>query len=121
MSISISPAITTTPALDSLFPIYWDDLTEEQKQSGQVYVNAESNGYLPEGTYTVTITPTADWYAINTSAGEIGGKGEPISVEVFQQQETELFQFDSVMVSNGNTEETSTKIILPYIRIRATV
>ena len=120
-SISISPAITTTPALDSLFPIYYDDLTEEQKQSGEVILYAESTGYVPEGTYTVTITPTGDWYALDTTAGIIGEKGEPISVEVFQQQKTELFQFNSAIVSDGNTEETSTKIILPYIRIRATV
>ena len=61
MSISISPAITTTPALDSLFPIYWEDLTEEQRRDG-ITINCTSSGYTP-GDYTITVEPTGDWYA----------------------------------------------------------
>lgn len=62
-SISISPAITTTPALDSLFPIYWDELTEEEKAEGKKTVLL-SVGSLTEGdTYTATITATDTWYA----------------------------------------------------------
>lgn len=63
MSISISPAITTTPALDSLFPIYWEDLTEEQKQ-GTVQLNLTS-AQIPDGEYSVTVTPSENWYAIS--------------------------------------------------------
>lgn len=79
MSISISPAITTTPALDSLFPIYWDDLTDEQKQDG-VSISAK----VPSGTLTggviFTATPTSDWYMIDLKTGEptVGEKGMPI-------------------------------------------
>lgn len=60
-SISISPAISTTPALESFFPIYWEDLTKEQKDNG-VIINVETDGEL-SGEYAVTITPTAEWYA----------------------------------------------------------
>ena len=76
-SITISPAITTTPALDSLFPIYWEDLTEEQKQDG-VSVDLTTSTELKMGDeFTVTITPTADWYGYN--GDEFGEKGEPVT------------------------------------------
>lgn len=61
MSISISPAITTTPALDSLFPIYWEDLTDEQKRDG-ITINC-TRGDITPGEYTLTVEPTGDWYA----------------------------------------------------------
>lgn len=60
-SITISPAITTTPALESLFPIYWEDLTEEQRRDG-ITINCASSGYTP-GEYTITVEPTGEWYA----------------------------------------------------------
>ncbi len=61
-SITISPAITTTPALDSIAPIYYDDLTEEQKQDG-VILNLTS-APITDGEYNVTVTPSENWYAI---------------------------------------------------------
>lgn len=61
-SITISPAITTTPALASLFPIYWEDLTEEQKQEG-VILNLTSEP-ITDGEYTVTVTPSENWYVL---------------------------------------------------------
>lgn len=70
MSISISPAITTTPALDSLFPIYWDDLTEEEKLSGIQYTLGTSDD-IPDSV-DITVTPTPDWYA-----GDEEAKGTP--------------------------------------------
>lgn len=60
-SITISPAITTTPALESLFPIYYDDLTEEQKRDG-ITINC-TRGDITQGEYTLTVEPTGDWYA----------------------------------------------------------
>ncbi len=76
-SISISPAITTTPALDSLFPIYWEDLTEEEKANGKsltVYGNITTGT-----TYSFTVTPTSDWYVYAPGTGFLG-KGEPFTV-----------------------------------------
>ena len=79
MSISISPAITTTPALDSLFPIYWEDLTDEQKQDG-ITINCTSSGYTP-GEYTITVEPTGDWYAtVVWSDGHVTGENAGESV-----------------------------------------
>ena len=34
MSISITPAIETTPALESVFPIYWEDIPAEDITDG---------------------------------------------------------------------------------------
>ena len=77
-SITISPAITTTPAFASLFPIYWEDLTEKQKQEHVVRIAASTQATMEVGdTYTVTVVPTADMYAMGDS--EFGGKGEPVT------------------------------------------
>ena len=77
--ITISPAITTTPALESLFPIYYEDLTEEQKQEHAVRIAASTQATMEVGdTYTVTVVPTADMYAMGDS--EFGGKGEPVTL-----------------------------------------
>lgn len=60
-SISISPAISTTPALESFFPIYWEDLTEEQRRDG-ITISC-TRGDVTPGEYTLTVEPTGDWYA----------------------------------------------------------
>ena len=58
-SISISPVLGTTPAIDTVFPIYYEDLTDEEKQNGvKRYVTADS---LPDS-FDVTFTPTDDWH-----------------------------------------------------------
>ena len=82
-SISISPAITTTPALDSLFPIYWEDLTDEQKQQG-VNITVDLDPQTEPADYTFTLTPTNDMYAgingVGTGGWVIGeNKGESVS------------------------------------------
>lgn len=70
-SISISPAITTDPALESFFPIYWKDLTAEEKEDG-VYIEVSVDA--PQvADYTFTLTPTDDMYA-----GIMGIGGAPI-------------------------------------------
>ena len=71
--LTISPAIETTPSLESFFPLYYEDLTEEQKQSG-VNINVVASATpLPDG-YTFTLIPTSDTYA------GIGGVGsEPVA------------------------------------------
>ena len=74
-SVSISPAISTTPALESFFPIYWEDLTAEQKDNG-VIINVETDGEL-SGEYAVTITPTAEWYAF--ASGSTPTKGAAVT------------------------------------------
>ena len=82
MSISISPAITTTPALDSLFPIYWDDLTEEQRQDGVSISVTVPSGSLPTDEMTFTATPTSDWHMVGMTGGApiVGEKGVPVSI-----------------------------------------
>ena len=62
-SISISPSISTTPALESLFPIYYDDLTEEEKAEGKKTVLLNASSLTLGDTYTATITATDTWYA----------------------------------------------------------
>lgn len=78
-SISISPAITTTPALESLFPIYYEDLTEEQKQNGIVFdVNTDEQST----DFVLTVTPTSDWHGYDDSGEESVriDDGEPMTV-----------------------------------------
>lgn len=79
-SITISPEVTTTPALDTVFPIYYEDLTDEQKDQG-VNVEVEAASELSEG-FSYTITPTSDWYAVCTTVNPsiVGEQGEPIVV-----------------------------------------
>lgn len=78
-SVSISPAITTTPALDSLFPIYYDDLTEEQKHNGIVF-NVHTDERSTD--FVLTVTPTSDWHGFDYSGDdEIRlDDGEPMTV-----------------------------------------
>jgi hypothetical protein len=76
-SISISPAIQTTPALDSVFPIYWEDLTEEEKAEGKKTVLLNVGSLTQGDTYTATITATDTWYAQgNGDWSEQGGSAE---------------------------------------------
>lgn len=76
-SITISPAITTTPALDSLFPIYWEDLTDEEKQNGKTI--AVEVTYDEHEDYYLTVTPTSNWYAFDPNGMEAGDVGEPVT------------------------------------------
>lgn len=82
-SISISPSITTTPALDSLFPIEWDDLPEGEIEEGVEYRNYETTLHtghaLTQGdSYSVSITPTSEWHYDDMNV--IGGDGETVTI-----------------------------------------
>lgn len=105
-SISISPTVTTDPAIDSLFPIYYDDLTEEELQNHSVtrVVTYEGDTLL-EGEFSVTFTPTADWYASQDFV--FGGKGEPVTMNV-EASSSGRVQADTLL-ANGTTQETSTE------------
>lgn len=79
-SITISPEITTTPALDSLFPIYYDDVTEEQKEDGVRLFVTVPDGAISEGEdVQITYTPTPTWYVADEEM-HFGGQGEPMTV-----------------------------------------
>lgn len=80
-SITISPAITTNPSFDSLFPIYWDDLPEGEIEEGaeiRTYGTTLHTGYaLTDGTeYTISATPTSGWHI---EGDVIGGDGETVA------------------------------------------
>lgn len=104
-SISISPAITTTPALDSLFPIYYDDLTDEQKEGGVELFAITAADLDDNVTYTITVTPTAEWYAFNIDPGTTGGKGEPFTFE--ENPSHGSIGVSCGVVSEQDTEEAS--------------
>ena len=113
-SITITPAITTDPALESFFPIYWEDLTDEQKQDGvPVVINANIEDDVQ---YTFTITPTADFYAASfDGVPEFGGKGEPITIT----QTMSIGQAYDLhfAAANGTTEETATETVIALVHI----
>lgn len=113
-SITISPAITTTPALESLYPIYWEDLTDEQKQDGiilTIYADIDDGAQ-----YTFTITPTADFYAASfDGALEFGEKGEPVTLT----KTMSIGQSYDVMfaAANGTSMETSTETVIVTLHV----
>ena len=78
-SISISPAITTTPALESLFPIYYGD----ERIVGDEFTIALSTDESVQP-ISVTITPTADVYvgADREGYAEFTNKGEARTFEI---------------------------------------
>ena len=66
-----------------MYPIYWDDLTDEEKENG-VDIILETSDTIPDS-MTITVTPTDDWYAednettgtpANVTATKDGGKIE---------------------------------------------
>ena len=101
MSISISPAITTTPALDTVFPIYWEE--------GKSYppVSLLTHDAIPDAV-TVTVTPTSDWYAFNIETQEPGNIGEPVTFNASIDDESVSFR---VLCANGATQDDATQFI----------
>ena len=80
-SISISPSITTTPALDSLLPLDFDELISQGYQPdeyGTITVTVEVIRQIGEQ-YTITATPTSGWCAVNNETGVIGEQGESVT------------------------------------------
>lgn len=78
-SITITPAIETTPALDSVFPIYYEDLTEEEKEEKEKVVFLETESAFSDGEeITATATATADWFV--SDGDEWSAKGGTISI-----------------------------------------
>lgn len=65
-SVSISPSPQLTPTLESVFPIYWEDLTEEQKAKHEVELSLDVDD-VPAGSYKLTVTPTS-----NSQVGVMG-------------------------------------------------
>ena len=78
-SITISPAITTTPALESLFPICYEDLTEEEKAEGKKTVLVNADNLTVGDTYTAQVAATGDWYVIGD--GEWSAQGGSATYE----------------------------------------
>lgn len=112
-SITISPAITTTPALDSVAPIYYDDLTEQEKQSKDITrVVKYDEETVPSDSYQITFKPTTDWYAAENMV--FGEKGEAVTIETEKDGET---FYANVLLSNGTTQETTTEYFALTITI----
>lgn len=113
-SISISPAITTTPALDSVAPIYYDDLTEQEKQSKDITrVVKYDEETVPSDSYQITFKPTTDWYAAENMV--FGEKGEAVTINT-ETADGETF-YANVLLSNGTTQETTTEYFALTITI----
>ena len=99
-SISISPVLETTPALDTVYPIYWDaDTAVEGWNEANIVLTTETP--LTIGAeYNVTITPTSDWTAGHTGSDPMG-VGEPLTYTVTLLDDTEL-PFGECWVSNSD-------------------
>lgn len=89
-SITISPAITTTPALDSLFPIYYEDLTEEQKRDDVRFTGEPATALVEGATYTITATPTDSMFVADGAGVVSASAGAPITFTA-TVEEAELY------------------------------
>ena len=112
-SITISPAITTTPALDSLFPIYWDDLPEGEIEEGVEYrsyaATLHTGHALTQGEhYSVSCTPTSAWHYDDTE--DSGGDGETVTV-------TKVAFMNKLAISGKIFDHENEKSISIYILI----
>ena len=82
-SITISPALDATPALDSLFPVYYDESSAEE--GWYSFKQTLAANAITEGTeYSITITPTSGWLAGKAGVTPVGGEtpGEPCTYVV---------------------------------------
>ncbi len=107
-SISISPAFTITPALDTI-SINYDDLTEEQKTNG-VTVNLASSNIIGD-TFTLTYTPTSDWYAFDSDMN-FSEKGDGMTTTATYDPEEKQVLFENFGgVANSNNPDDITEYI----------
>lgn len=83
-SIRISPVLSTEPTLDSLYPIYWDDLTEEEKEEGKKTVLLNADSLTAGDTYTAQATATGDWYVIGDGGWSAQGGDATYTFEAVQ-------------------------------------
>lgn len=110
-SISISPALDVTPMLESYFPIYWEDLTDEQKDSGVEIQGAFEPGTIHEGdTWNITIKPTSNWYVYDAAEETFGEKGAPYTITVEASADGFYCQFAAA--SDDVPDETSRAVFV---------
>lgn len=93
-----------------MFPIYWDDLTDEEKEQGKEIEVTTVNG-LPTGDLTITITPTPDWYALNMSTHEFGDMGEPITTTVESDSSYEVLRIEASACNSNTLDPLPTEIV----------
>lgn len=93
-SISISPVIETTPALADISPYYYDD----EHRILTIYASFENNAE-----YTITVTPTPDWYVYtDDDSGEVG---EPLEIALTTDEDGNITAGSQFGVSSQDDEE----------------
>lgn len=106
LSIEIVPPFETTPALDTFFPLYFEDLTEEQIMDG-VTIRVDANFDISED-WGVKVTPTETLFAWKYNAGEPagdGGDGQPVTYTMWGNEDGTGIKADfSVEESNPSGE-----------------
>ena len=82
-SVEFSPSINFIVGPDDSFPVYWEDLTEEER-SGGLNINLTANSIEEAYMYNITITPTENMFV--WAEGDSGDEqsstraGEPVTV-----------------------------------------
>lgn len=76
----------TNPSIEELCPIYWDDLTDDEKEYGiTIGVTFE-----PNTSYAFTFTPTPDWCVFDENE-ESHELGEPYVYTVTTDGDGQVF------------------------------
>lgn len=111
-SITISPTLDVTPMLESYFPIYYEDLTDEQKDAGVQVHGAFEPGTIHAGdTWDITITPSADWYVYDFATQTFGEKGAPYTITV-EAETAAGFGCDFGAAADTVPEETTPIVVV---------
>jgi len=101
LKIEIDPPITLTPALTTIYPKAYDDLTDEEKIVGIAYNATATEAAQYGDEFDITVTPCADWYA--TDLENFGDQGEAMTITATVSMDDDSLVLDaSCGVCNAN-------------------
>lgn len=99
-----------------MFPIYYDDLTEEEKENGKE-ISVKLSTPLEQGMQvTVTIEPTSEWYAYSQDTRDYGGKGESVQNTTGFVLDSGKYTMDTTLVATSANDDTGEAVAV-YLTI----
>ena len=114
VSVEVDPAIESTPTLASLFPIVWDDLSDDEKENGLRADLHAAEPLVDETEYTITVTPSAGWYVYDFINETYGAQGEAVTLT---GTVSEGWLDINAQVASDTNDDPSTKWVVYNISI----